>query len=283
MFCAVCVAMICDLYAGTVITNNLPTNVAIINIDARADGSAGYNGDQSLWYRPVNTGGTLLQYTVSAGGYNFRVIDPVDAVRFFPALTPQQTNEIYTAWTFNAPWATDYLVFDSAAATNASLPQLFDGAFSNTNGGASNWHFYSNATDAYNAAISQGYADLLRTSVTGGRDSTTFTTSYVFNSPATLIFVIPDNGLFDNSGGVSVLVTPVGFLAGRRLSIEAAPPNTVRLLWPTNDPAFHLQSTTNLDGVGWTVASPSPTIVGANNVVTNSTSEAHRFYRLIKP
>jgi len=37
---------------GTVITANLPANTAIVNIDARADGAASYNGDQSLWYQP---------------------------------------------------------------------------------------------------------------------------------------------------------------------------------------------------------------------------------------
>ncbi len=272
-----------EAYGGTVITTNLPPNTAIMNIDARVDGSASYNGDQSLWYRPFNTSGKLLEDTVAVGSYTFRVVDPADAARLFPALTSEQTNQIYTGWTFNAPWTTDYLVFDSAAATNNSLPQLFDGAFSNTNGGAANWHFYSNPTDAYNAAISGGFASLLRTSVNGGRDSTNFITSYAFASTTTLVFVIPDNGLGDNAGGVSVLVSPASGPVGPALSIEAVPPSSVRLFWTTNDPALRLEVNTDLAPANWTAASPPPVVVGGNNMVTNTASLERRFYRLIKP
>ena len=50
--------------AGTVITANLPANTAIVNISGTQDGAASYNGDQSLWYHPFSTVGTLLEYTV---------------------------------------------------------------------------------------------------------------------------------------------------------------------------------------------------------------------------
>ena len=281
LVCALCVVgLVCDAFGGSIITSNLPPNTAIINIDARADGSATFNGDQSLWYAPFNTGGTLLELTVPPGTYHFRAIDPADALTLFPSLTPVQTNQIYTAWTFNSPWATDYLVFDGAAATNKSLPQLFDGAFSNTNGGANTWHFYANPVDAYNASISNGFASLLRTAATGGRDSTNDISAYAFASTTTLIFAISDNGLGDNAGGVSVLVSLL--VPGKALYIEQVPPSSVRLLWPTNDPAYGLQASTNLTGPGWLPAAPSPTIVGTNNVVTNSAT-GHRFYRLAKP
>ncbi len=56
-----------DAFAGTVITTNLPANTAIINIDSLADGAAGFNGDQSLWYHPFSDGGPLLTYTIAAG------------------------------------------------------------------------------------------------------------------------------------------------------------------------------------------------------------------------
>jgi hypothetical protein len=270
-------------YGGTVITTNLPSNMAIINIDARADGSGIYNGDQSLWYQPFNTSGTLPEYTVPAGIYNFRVISPSDAARLFPALTSQQTNQIYTGWTFNSPWTTDYLVFDSAAATNNAIPQLFDGAFSNTNGGPATWHFYATATDAYNAAISNGFAGLIRTGASGGRDSTNFSAAYTFTSTAKLIFVISDNGLGDNAGGVSVLVSPAVGPVGPLLTIEGVSPNTVRLLWPANNPAFNLQVNTNSATTNWTAASPLPIVLGTNNVVTNTASGGQKFYRLIKP
>src|SRR5689334_20463778 len=111
--------------AGSVITNNLPANVAIVNIDGRADGSASYSGDQSFWYHPFNTTNGLLQYTVSPGTYSFWAINPTDAAARFPALTQAQTNLIYTAWTYNYPWILDYLVFDNSASTNFSVPQLF--------------------------------------------------------------------------------------------------------------------------------------------------------------
>src|ERR1700743_2432208 len=74
-------------HAGTVITANLPAYTAIVNIDGRADGAASYNGDQSLWFQPFNTGSTLLEYTIQPGTYVFRAINPADAAKLFPALT----------------------------------------------------------------------------------------------------------------------------------------------------------------------------------------------------
>ena len=197
-------------FAGTVITSNLPPNTAIINIDARADGAGSNNGDQSLFYQPFNVNGPaqLLTYTVTPGTYNFQVINPADAAEEFTALTAAQTNQIYTAWTFNSPWVTDYLVFDSPAATNAAIPQLFDGAFSNLKGGNDNFILYSTPSNAYSGAISGGFYNLIRTAATGGRDSTNDVTSYTFTSTNTLIFAVPDPGVGDNLGGVSVLVSP---------------------------------------------------------------------------
>jgi hypothetical protein len=46
----------------------------------------------------------------------------------------------------------------------------------------------------------------------------------------------------------------------------------VRLLWPTNDPAFRLEFSTNLPATNWTAAFPLPAISGTNYVVTNATS-----------
>ena len=209
VFLMLALGLALESFAGTVILSNLPPNTAIINIDARADGSAAYNSDESLWYEPFNAGGPaqLLTYTVAAGTYKFRVINPTDAAQMFPGLTSAQTNQIYSGWTFNSPWVTDYLVFDKAAATNTALPQLFDGAFSNTNGAAAGWVFYSTPAAAYAGAISNGFYNLIRTAATGGRNSTNDLTSYTFNNPTTLAFAVPDPGLFDNAGGVSVLVS----------------------------------------------------------------------------
>jgi hypothetical protein len=123
-------------FSGTVISSNLPPGTAIVNISGTQDGAFGYNSDQSLWYQPFSTGGAaqLLEYTIQPRTYGFRLVNPSDAAQLFPALTAGQLSQIFMAWTFNSPWVTDYLVFDSSAATNASVPQLFDGAFSNTNG-----------------------------------------------------------------------------------------------------------------------------------------------------
>ena len=268
-------------FAGTVITANLPANMAIINISATQDGSASYNGDQALWYQPFNTGGILLEFTIQQGTYSFRVINPADAAQMFPSLTMGETNEIYTGWTFNSPWTTDYLVFNSAAATDGSIPQLFDGAFSNTNGGAATWQFFGNPADAYNAAVSQGFYNLLRTAAGGGRDNTTDITTYTFVSTTTLIFAVPDYALGDNAGGVSVLISPANSIP--RLSI-AAGTGTVTLQWSTNASGFSLAQTTNLQPAVWSDVTPLPTVVSSNYSVTLPLDlTTNRFFRLHNP
>jgi hypothetical protein len=67
------------------------------------------------------------------------------------------------------------------------------------------------------------------------------------------------------------------------LLIEKISPASVRLLWPTNDPPFSLQTTTNLPATNWLAALPLPAVVGTNNVVTNSTVGVQQFYRLSNP
>jgi autotransporter-associated beta strand protein len=67
------------------------------------------------------------------------------------------------------------------------------------------------------------------------------------------------------------------------LTIQSVSPTSVCLLWPTNDPAYSLQSNTNLAATNWSSVSPSPTILGTNNVVTNAASGAQKVYRLTKP
>ena len=190
-------------FAGSVITANLPPYNAIVNIDAGADGAASFSGNYTLWYHPFNTGGTLLQYTIPAGTYSFRVISPGDAAARFPGLTTAQTNQMFSAWTYNSPWITDYLVFDSVAATDFSIPQLFDGS--------PDPNSYGSAAAAYSGALSTGYYNKIR-SDPAGRAGTTFRDTYTFLSTTTLIFVVPDFGLSDNGGGVSVLVAPASEL-----------------------------------------------------------------------
>ena len=256
------------------------TNTAIININATQDGAATFNSDQSLWYHPFFTGGAaqLLEYTVQPGSYSFRVVNPADAAQMFPALTAGQASQIFTAWTYNAPWVTDYLVFDGAAAANTSIPQLFDGAFSNTNG---TWQTFSNATNAYNAAISEGLYDLIRTGP-AGRDGTNYSTVYTVATNETLIFVVPDYALGDNAGGVSVLVSPATPVIPVVLAIVHGA-GTVTLEWPTNAAGYNLQQTINLFPGAWGSVTNSPLTLGTNFAFTQPIGSTNQFFRLQHP
>ena len=263
---------------GTVITNNLPPNTAIVNLDARTDGASGYNGDQSFWYSPFSVSGPPLTYAVSAGVYSFRVINPADAAALFPALTAAQTNQIFTAWTFNSPWTEDYLVFGSAATNDSSIPQLFDGAYTNVFGGGP---FYSDAAGAYNAVIQNGSFDEIRV---GGRDSTVFTNRYTFVTATNLIFAVPDYVMSDNAGGVSVVVTKIGDLASGAPALNISQSgNTVTVSWP--DPAtntYTLQQTANLaaGNGGWATSGYSITTADGTNSITIASASGSLFFRL---
>jgi hypothetical protein len=272
-------------FGGTVITTNLPANTAIVNISGTEDGAAVYSGvNAALWYQPFFTGGAaqLLEYTVQPGTYGFRVINPADAARLFPALIASQASQIFTGWTYNSPWATDYLVFDSAAATNGTLPQLFDGAFSNTNG---TWYTYGSAAAAYQAAISGGFYNLIRTGSDGrnglnGQNGTLFRTSYTFASATTLIFAVPDYYLPDNNGGVSVLISPATSLPV--LSIFSGT-GTVTLRWPTNASGFSLSQTPDLQPTSWGAVTNVPAVINTNFSVTLPVASASKLFRLHNP
>ncbi|MDE3197961.1 MAG: putative Ig domain-containing protein, partial [Acidobacteriota bacterium] len=181
---------------GTVITANLPVNTAIVNIGATQYGASTSSGpNQIYWQNPFTSNGSpLIEYTVQPGTYTFRAISPTDAVTAFPGLIPAQTAYMYTAWTYNTPWITSYLVFDASQPSGSN--QIFSGAELPTT--------YSDAPSAYAAAISGRYFNEI---FPGARNATPVT-SYTFTAPTTLIFAIPDNGLSDNAGGMSVLVAP---------------------------------------------------------------------------
>jgi hypothetical protein len=206
--------------AGTVITSNLPPGSTIININAQQDGAAAYNGygraglgsGQDYWYQPFNTTGNLLEVTFQPGTYQFRVIDQADAAKMFPSLTSAQLGQIGGgAWSYNSPWVTDYLAFDSSAANNPNQHQLFSGAIvpATPVPGSTGWNGggYDTAAEAYQAAMLGGYYNTIVTG--GGRYSGTTVSSYTFASAETLIFDIPDNFVPDNQGVLSVLVTRV--------------------------------------------------------------------------
>ncbi len=260
-------AVLPRVHGGTVITANLPANTAIVNIDGRADGAANFDGGQTHWFQPFNTGGTLLECTVQAGTYGFQPINPADAAARFPALTLAQTNQIYTAWTYNSPWILDYLVFDGSAATNASVPQFFDGAQDIG---------YGNAIAAYTNAFLRGTYNQLHTA---GRLGTNIAITYTFTNTTTLIFVVPDNALGDNAGGVSVLVFPQPILS---VGVNGG---SVAVQWPTNNSiGFTLAQTTNLAIGPWTDVGQSPGNLGLNYVVTLPwDANVNHFFRLHNP
>ena len=86
--------------------------------------------------------------------------------------------------------------------------------------------------------------------------------------------------------GNDVVLTKTGDIYRPALTIERVAPASVRLLWPTNDPAFTLQSTTNLNGTNvtdWASVPDAPFVLGTNRVVTNSSSSSWKIYRLFRP
>ena len=192
-------------FAGTIINTNLPAGDIIVNIGGTTDGAAASGGtNQDLWYGPFNSSATLLEVTLQPGTYTFRLIDATDAASMFASLTTGQLAEIGAGgWTFNSPWTTDYMVFDSSAATTPSESQLFSGAINPTG------TTFGSAAAAYSAAIAGGYFDQIVTG--GGRYTGTVANQFTISgSPETLIFVVPDYFLPDNGGIDSVLIGPAG-------------------------------------------------------------------------
>ena len=58
----------------------------------------------------------------------------------------------------------------------------------------------------------------------------------------------------------------------------------VLLSWPTNPPGYRPQACTNLVSNGaWSAITNSPALIGPNNVLTNTTTDDKKFFRLTKP
>jgi len=94
-----------------------------------------------------------------------------------------------------------------------------------------------------------------------------------------LIFVIPDYVLGDNSGGVSVLVSPRAPV----LSIVPGPGTNVTLLWPTNASGYKLSQTASLSPSAWSDVLPLPGIVDTNYVEIVPANSGNRSFRLYHP
>ncbi len=198
-------------FSGALMTrtdSNLPAGMAIVNIGATSSAAAGANGakqtggNNGSWHQPYNTQNQLLEYTVQPGTYRIRVIDPTDAASFFPSLTQSQLSGIWTAWNSSSSannYVTSYLAFDSSAATNSDVTQLFSGADNGT-GEAAAASAYADALNGYTANNVPSFFNEIRS------NGTTRTT-YTFTAPTTLIFTLPDYPP-TASGGVSVLIAP---------------------------------------------------------------------------
>ena len=142
------------------------SHAQLVNINARVSGAQPINQAQTIWGAPFNA----VSLSLAAGTYKATLVDPAI-----------DSGAAFTAWTYNAPWITNYLVFDSANLTE----QLFMGAGSGS-------AFVANAQAAFNATVAAGH------------NVTTFT----LPTAETLLFTVPDNILSDNTGGVSIDVTP---------------------------------------------------------------------------
>jgi hypothetical protein len=141
------------------------SHAQLVNINARASGAQPVP-NQTFWFNPFNA----VSLSLAAGEYNFTIVDPAI-----------NSGAAFTAWTYNAPWITNYLVFDSTNLTH----ELFMGAVSGS-------AFVGTAQAAFNATVAAGH------------DVTTFT----LPTAETLLFVIPDNIVSDNAGGISIDITP---------------------------------------------------------------------------
>ena len=142
--------------AGKIIATNVPSGVAIVNINGQQDGCCA----------PFSSVGQLLEYALQPGTYTFRVIDPADALSLFPSLTTTQQNSMWTAWSNNSnQWETDYLVY-------AGSTEVFFGAYgSHQTGDPAS--AYADAVSGNGGTVTPYFNEVLPPS--SGTPQTTFT------------------------------------------------------------------------------------------------------------
>ena len=86
-----------------------------------------------------------------------------------------------------------------------------------------------------------------------------------------------NHGLWGGYSALTTFSTLVPTLSTVRLD------GNLVLSWPTNTAGYVLKYSTNLLSTDWTLATPSPVVVGGVYVVTNSATAEKMFYRLHKP
>jgi autotransporter-associated beta strand protein len=77
---------------------------------------------------------------------------------------------------------------------------------------------------------------------------------------------------YSGGSGNDVVLTRVSTPPPPVLTLERAAPGAIRLLWPTNDPAYRLQFTANLTLSNWASVTSTRYVVGTNFIVTNAAS-----------
>jgi uncharacterized delta-60 repeat protein len=87
-------------------------------------------------------------------------------------------------------------------------------------------------------------------------------------------------GYLNGSQSIHESVRNVFLTPQPRLNIQRSATTNVVVSWATNFPGFTLEAKTNLNTNVWSVVTNAPAVRGTNNVVTNATSGAARFYRL---
>ena len=91
------------------------------------------------------------------------------------------------------------------------------------------------------------------------------------------VFVGGEKFVVNYSGGTGndVVITRVSTPPPPVLTLERVAPRSVRMLWPTNDPAYRLQYTANLTGSNWANVTSTRYVVGTNFAVTNAAGGAN--------
>ena len=141
-----------------------------LNINAEVSGISNPNG--------VYSGSTLiapLQVSFPAGTYTGTVVTPLT-----------QGAALYTAWTYSdtslpMPYLENFAAFDDHSGSPLTASPVIS---------------YLSTTTFPTAALA--YADTILRPFT-----------FTLTAPTVLDFVVPDNFLSDNSGGVSIAITPV--------------------------------------------------------------------------
>jgi len=119
-------------------------------------------------------------------------------------------------------------------------------------------------------------------------------TLYIGNSvPLTGGFRNPGSGAIDEFAIWHDELSPAEILAQFNAIIPSSPAPVLNIVqsganallsWPTNgSDGFHLENTDSLAPSAWVTNASPVTVIGTNNVVTNTINSVSRYFRLKKP